>query len=265
MGAGAAEFLQRHLLPGHRAHDVRSGDEHLRLAVDHHDEIGQGGGVHMAAGIRAHDQRDLRDDAGQVHVSFEDLRVQAQRDNAFLDPGATTLVDADDRSPGLQREIQDLDDLLAVHLAERTAEHPDVLGEDADVAAVHGAVAGDNAITVGAVLRQPEVRRAMPGEGVELDERSGIEQQIDAFPGGELALGVLALDGRGGGGMNVLVHPAVQVGELAGGRVRGGDRRRRVLGWWCGRAGGRFDGVLGARGPTHVQEVTHRQGAAPRK
>ena len=180
-------------------------------------------------------------DPGQVHVALEDLGVQAERDHALLDPGAAALVDADHRPAGAQREIQDLDDLLAVHLAERAAEDGDVLGEHADVPAVDGAVAGDHAVAVGPVVGQAEVGRAVPGERVELDERARVEQQVDALPGGQLAPGVLPLDGLGRAGVDVLVHPPVQVGQLAGGGVRGewwrriGVRRGRC---WLARCAG---------------------------
>src|SRR5664279_3012640 len=95
----------------------------------------------MAASVGSHDQRDLRDHPGQVHVALEDLGVQPERDHALLNPRAATLVDADHRSAGLEREIQYLDDLFAVDLAERPAENGDVLGEHADVPAVDSAVA----------------------------------------------------------------------------------------------------------------------------
>jgi hypothetical protein len=50
----------------------------------------------------------------------------------FLNAGTAALVDADQRAPGLDGEVDDLDDLLAVHLAQRAAEDGDVLAEDAD-------------------------------------------------------------------------------------------------------------------------------------
>ena len=53
----------------------------------------------MPAGGRAHDQGDLRDDAGGVHVALEDLAVEAEGDHALLDPRAAALVDADDGQP----------------------------------------------------------------------------------------------------------------------------------------------------------------------
>jgi hypothetical protein len=54
--ARAAELLERHLLAGDRLHDVRAGDEHLRGLVDHHDEVGQRGGVDVPTRGGAHDQ-----------------------------------------------------------------------------------------------------------------------------------------------------------------------------------------------------------------
>ena len=135
----------------------------------------------------------------------------------------------DHRPAGLQREIQYLDDLFAVDLAERPAEDGDVLGEHADVPAVDGAVAGDDAVAVRPVVGQPEVGRAVPGERVELDERSRVQQHVDPLAGGLLALGVLPFDGLGRPGVHVFVQPAVEVGQLAGGGVRGGLGSARWL------------------------------------
>ena len=55
------------------------------------------------------------------------LAVEAQGDHALLDPGAGAVVDADQRSVGLDREVLDPHDLLPVHLAEAAAEHGDAL------------------------------------------------------------------------------------------------------------------------------------------
>ena len=98
----------------------------------------------MPAGGGAHDQRDLRDDTRGEDVAVEDLAVQPQSDRALLDAGAGAIVDPDQRSSGCDRELLDLDDLFAVHLAEAAAERRDVLAEDADVVAVDGAVTGDH-------------------------------------------------------------------------------------------------------------------------
>ena len=154
VGAGAAEVLHRDVLAGDGLDDVGTGDEHVGRAVDHDREVGDGGGVDVAAGAGAHDQADLRDHAGGVHVAAEDLAVEAERDHALLDPRAGALVDADDRAAGLDGEVHHLADLLAVDLAERAAEDGEVLGEHAHLPAVDGAVAGDHAVAVRAVLRR---------------------------------------------------------------------------------------------------------------
>ena len=144
---------------------------------------------------------------------------QAERDDAFLDARAAAVVDADDRAAGLQREVHDLDDLLAVDLAERAAEDREVLARTRYRAAVDRAVAGDDAVAVGAVLLQAEVGRAVPGELVQLDEGALVEQQFDPLTGGQLALGVLLLDRACGAGVRRLVDAALQVRELARGGV----------------------------------------------
>ena len=96
--ARAAELLERDLLAGDGLHDVGAGDEHLAGLVDHHDEVGERGGVDVPAGGRAHHQGDLRDDPGGVHVALEDLAVEAEGDDALLDPRAAALVDPDHRA-----------------------------------------------------------------------------------------------------------------------------------------------------------------------
>ena len=217
--AGPAQLLHRHVLAGHRLDHVRSGDEHVRGLVDHHGEVGDRGGVDRAARARPHHQRDLRDHPGGADVAEEDLPVEAETDHALLDPGAAGVVDPHHRAADLHRQVHHLDDLLAEDLAERAAEDGEVLGEDADLAAVDGAVAGDHAVAVRAGAVQPEVGRPVPGQLVQLDEGTGVEQQLDPLAGGLLAPGVLLLDRAGGAGVHRLVHPPLQIRQLAGGAV----------------------------------------------
>ena len=218
----AAEFFHGDVLTGDGLDDVGSGDEHLAGLVDHDDEVGQGGGVDVTAGRRAHDQRDLWDHAGGQDVVAEDLAVEPEGDDALLDAGAGAVVDADERAPGLDGQFLDLDDLLAVNLTEAAAEHHGVLAEDADVAAVDGAVAGDDSVADGPVVLQAEVRGAVARQTVEFDEGILIEQGQDALAGGQLALGVGFLDRGLADRMQRLFGALTQIGQLAG---RGVDIR----------------------------------------
>jgi hypothetical protein len=95
-----------------------------------------------------------------------------------------------------------------------------VLAEDADRTAVHRAVAGDDAIAEGPIPLQPEVRRPVSRELVQLDERALVEQCSDALAGGLLALGVLLLDCALRAGVHCLVVATAQIGELSRGGVR---------------------------------------------
>ena len=138
-----AEFLERHVLAGDGLDPRRGRLMNICevLSTMTMKSVSAGEYTCPPAG-RAHDQRNLRDDARGPHGAVEDVAVQAERDNALLDPCAAALVDPDHRAAGLHGEVEHLDDLLAVDLAERAAEHRDVLAEDADRPAVDRAAAG---------------------------------------------------------------------------------------------------------------------------
>ena len=115
---GAAELLERHLLPRHGLHHVGAGDEHERRALHHQDEVRDRRRVDGAAGARAHHERELRDDTRELHVAPEDLGVAGERDNALLDSRAARVVDPDHRAAVLAREIEHLADLLRDRLGQ---------------------------------------------------------------------------------------------------------------------------------------------------
>ena len=102
---------------------------------------------------------DLRHHAGGHHVAQEDVGVAGERHDAFLDARAARIVDADHRASGLHREVHDLADLLGERAREAAAEDREVLREDADLAAVDGAVAGDHAVA-GDLLAGPSRSRS---------------------------------------------------------------------------------------------------------
>ncbi len=114
-------------------------DEHVARVPNHEDEVGERGAVDVAARARAHDDGDLRDDAGGDHVAAEDFAITAERRHALLDAGAARVEEADDRRTHLERHVLDLGDLGRVRLRQRAAEDREVLCEDEDGAAVDGA------------------------------------------------------------------------------------------------------------------------------
>ncbi len=194
MHDGAAKLLGGHLLLGHRLHHVGAGDEHVGGVLHHEDEVGHGRRIDVAAGARAHDHRDLRDDAGGEHVAGEHLAIAAERRHALLDAGAARVEQADDRRAVLQRHVLDLGHLLGVRLGQRAAEHGEVLGEHIRHAAVDGAPAGDDAVARNLGLLHAELDAAVLDIHVELLEGAFVEQEIEALPRGELAAGMLGLD-----------------------------------------------------------------------
>ena len=171
-----------------------TGDVHVGGVLHHEDEVGDRRGIDVAAGAGAHDHADLRHDATGQYVLQEDVGVAGETVDALLDPGAAGVEQADDRGAVAQGHLLHLDDLAGVGAGKRAAEHREILGEDVDVAAVDRAPAGDHAVAGDALLLHAEVVAAVLDEHVELLERAFVEQDVDAFARGELALGVL---GRG--------------------------------------------------------------------
>src|SRR5262245_21987808 len=80
-----------------------------------------------------------------------------------------------------------------MRLAQRTAEHSEVLAEDEDEPAIDRAIAGNDTIPWNLLLRHAEIRGPMLDEHVPLLEGAGIEQQIDPLARRQLALAMLRL------------------------------------------------------------------------
>jgi hypothetical protein len=171
----SAQLLERHFFMGHCLHDVRPGHEHPTDAADHEYEVGDGRRVHGTSRAGPEDAADLGDHAGCQSVPQEDVGVAAERGHAFLDARPTRVVEAHDREPVLQSEIQQLNDLLGVRLGERAAKDREVLAERVDGSAFDMAVAGDDAVSGVALLLEAEIGAAVLDEAVQLDERVLVE------------------------------------------------------------------------------------------
>ena len=257
MGVRAAELFERHLLAGHRLDHVRPGDEHVRGALHHEDEVGDGRRIHRSAGARPHDDRDLRDHAGVPDVAVEDVAVSGEARRAFLDAGPSGIVDADDRRADGRGQVHDLADLLRHDLTQRPAEDREVLAEHEDLAALDRSPAGDDAVAVRTRLVQAERPEPMAGQHVGLHERSGVEQELQALSGGQLAAGVLSLDGLRAAAEH---GPHLELAKLVDPVLHGG---LVAEGWGGGlpvlfRIGGRARSLLGlCRFPLLIVVVGH--------
>ena len=186
-----AQPLGIDFLVGDRLHDIRPGDEHVARALDHDREVGDRRRIHRAPGTRAHDHRDLWHDAGGQRVAQEDVRVATERHDSFLDPRASRIVEPDDRRTDLHRQIHHLADLLGVRLGQRSTEDREVLAEDEHGPTIDGAVTRDDPIAEERGLR---LGVAIRDERIELDERAGVQQQLQPLPRGEFSTSMLLID-----------------------------------------------------------------------
>ena len=200
MGRGAAQFLEAHLLAGDRLDDLGPGDEHVGAALDHADEVRQGGGVHRSTGAGTHDERDLWHHSRGVHVAEEDLRVAAEGRDTLLDSRSTGVVEPDEGRAGLHGQVHHLADLVGDRFTQRASDDREVLGEQVDHPAVDAPVPGDHTVPHGPVVLHAEVGAAVPHEHVQFLERRRIAEGFEPLACRELALGVVLLDARGSTG-----------------------------------------------------------------
>ena len=105
-----AQGVLAHVFAGNGLHHLGSGKEHVADALCHDGEVGEGGGVHGAAGAGAEDAADLGNHAGGHDVALEDFGIAGQCVDAFLDACAARVVEADYGSAHLHGHVHDLAD-----------------------------------------------------------------------------------------------------------------------------------------------------------
>ena len=196
MCVGAAQFLHRDVLVRHRLHDVRSGDEHVRRAAHHVREVGDRRRIHRAARAGPENGRDLRNHAGGERVTQKNVCVAAERNHTLLNAGAAGVVQTDHRCTITQRKVHHFADLLGERLRQGSAEHREVLRKHIHEPAVDAPVTGHHAVAVVLLLLEAKIGRAVDDEPVELDETAFVEQQVEAFPRGQLSFCMLRLQPR---------------------------------------------------------------------
>ena len=176
------------------ADHVGPGHEHVAGVLHHDGEVGDRRRIDGAAGAGSHDRGDLRHHARRQRVAKKDVGVAAERHDAFLDPRAARVVQADDGRPHLHGQVHDLHDLRRVGLGQRPAEDGEVLRERIRQPAVDPSVAADDAVARHDLLGHAEVGAAVGDELVDFFERAGVEQQVDALARGQLAGVALAAE-----------------------------------------------------------------------
>ena len=230
MHPGAAHVLEGDLLAHHHLGHPRAAQVHRGVALDHDDEVGEGGDVGTAGRARAEEAADLRHLAGQGDLVVEDPpRAAATREHLDLvgDAGTRGVDEPEDRQLLAQGHLGGPHDLLDGARAPRAGLDGRVVGDDDRGPTVDGAPSGDHAVGRQAGGRGVGVARV-------LDEAALVEQQRDPVAHVELALGVelgLRLLRRRRRGQVCRGEPLADVGHLGVGTTIGANGER-------GRAGG---------------------------
>jgi hypothetical protein len=194
--AGTAEVFLAHILTRDGFHHLGTGEEHVRNAFEHHDEVGQCGRINGTAGAGAADTGDLGHDTRSLNVALEDIGKTGEGIDTFLDTGTARVVETDAGRTHLHGQILHFADFLGHGLGERTTVDGEILSIEIDQAAVDGGTAAHHAVAVELFLLHAEVVATVKFEHVEFFETSFVDEQGDALASGGFAFGVLLVDGH---------------------------------------------------------------------
>ena len=92
---GSAEGVLAHIFASHGLYHLGACEEHIGYALGHNGEVGEGGGVHRAAGARAENAGNLRNHAGGHDVTLENFGITGKGVDAFLNTCAARVVESD--------------------------------------------------------------------------------------------------------------------------------------------------------------------------
>ena len=194
VNACAAKVFLRHVLARHGFHHLRTGEEHVAHAFEHHHEVREGRGVYRAAGTRAADAGYLGHHAAGLDVALEDVAETGEGVDAFLYACAARVVKTDAGHAHLHALVHHFADFLCHRFGERAAVYSEILCKHIDEAAVDCAATGYHAIAEELLLLHAEIVTAVKFEHVHFLKRAFVEQHVDALACGGLAFFVLLLN-----------------------------------------------------------------------
>ena len=189
----ATELLNGDILTGNGFYYLRTGDEHIRVLLGHHDEVGQSRAIYCSTRARTEDYRDLRHYAGSQNITLENLCISRECASTFLDTRATRVIETDDRRTEFHSLIHDIANLLRHGLRERTADYRCVLRKDKDQTAVDSTRTNSYAIAQEHFLLHAEIMAAVGKEHIHFLKRALVEQHVDALTSGVATLGMVFL------------------------------------------------------------------------
>ena len=189
MHFGAAQRFVVGFLAGGHLHQRGTGQEHLRAFLDHHHVVGHPGYVGATRGGVAEYQRD-GGDAGRRQPGQVAEHLPAGDENLLLggQVGAAGFHQRDHRQPVLEGNLVGPQYFSQGPRVTGAALDRRVVGDDQ---AFHAADRADADDCAGTDLEGTAVRR----QRAQLEKRGvRVDEQLDAFPGSQLAAGVVTVD-----------------------------------------------------------------------
>ena len=108
-----------------------------------------------------------------------------------MDAGSPGVFESDNGSAGVDRQIEDLANLVGDHFAETSAKYREILSEDEDGATIDSAVTRHHSVAERFLVLDAKSGRLMPDELIDLLEGVLVEESLDPLTGGEFARLVL--------------------------------------------------------------------------
>ena len=176
---GASQLFRADILMNYSFDDIRACNKHVGGIFNHKGKIGHGRAVNRAAGARPHDTGNLGNHTAGLNISMENLSISSQRIHAFLNPGATGVVQPNDGRADPDRMVHNLADFLGMGFPQGTSNYGKVLAEDKHLPAINGSMTGYHAIsrvTAGSFFGIFSQRAAPSGfQNIELLKRACVQ------------------------------------------------------------------------------------------
>ena len=192
--ACATQFGNAYVLTRNGFHYFRTRDEHIRVLLGHHDEVGQSRAVNSTTGARTEDDTYLGYDTRSEDVTLENLCITSQGASTFLDTRTTRVVQTDDRGTQFHGLVHHVANLQCHSLAQRSADDGSVLCEDEYQTTINSTRTYCHTIAKEDFFLHAEVVATVGKEHVYFLKRTLVEEHINTLAGGITALCVMFFD-----------------------------------------------------------------------
>ena len=165
----------------------------MALFLHHKDEVGKGRRVAGTSGAGTENGGNLRNHSACHRVLIENIGISRKTFDTFLNTRATRIVQRNNRSTVLQRQLLHFYDFLGIGSWQRTAIYRKIICINKYLATVNLSVTRYDTVSRNLIFIHTVVGTAVNHQFVQFYKSTFIEQHLDTFAGSHLAAFVLLL------------------------------------------------------------------------